>query len=97
MGHYAVVGSWTMDPAHAAEQERGLREEVVPIVTGSPGFVEGRWTRAVDGGPDVTFIVFDNEGAARSFAEVVAGRADRQREIGIVNDSLQVVELIASA
>jgi antibiotic biosynthesis monooxygenase (ABM) superfamily enzyme len=96
MSRYAVVGQWTMQLAKAEEQQRELNERIVPLVRESPGFVEGRWTRQPDG-RHVSFVVFDDEASATSFAEFVRGEVIAQEAAGVSNDSLEVYELIASA
>jgi heme-degrading monooxygenase HmoA len=97
MGKYAVVGQWTMDPSRADEQQRELNERIVPLVSASPGFLEGHWTRQPDARRHVSFVVFEDEASATSFAEFVRGEGRTQQAAGVANDSLEVVELLASA
>jgi hypothetical protein len=96
MSKYAVVGQWTMDPGKSAEQQRELNDRIVPRVSASPGFVEGRWTRQADAERHVSFVVFEDEASATTFAEFVRGETQSQRAAGVANDSLEVYELIAS-
>jgi hypothetical protein len=97
MSQYAVVGLWRMEPSQADEQQRELNERIVPQVSASPGFVEGRWTRQADAERHVSFVVFEDEASATSFADFVRGENLRQEAAGVANDSLEVYELIASA
>ncbi len=40
-GRYAVIGVWNMDASRWEEQWRVLHEQLVPMVSQSPGFVAG--------------------------------------------------------
>jgi hypothetical protein len=40
---YAAIGVWNMEAGNWEEQQRGLHEEIVPLVRQSPGFVSGYW------------------------------------------------------
>jgi hypothetical protein len=44
---YAVVVKVSIDDPERAQQ--GLREQVIPAVRQTPGFVAGYWTRSDDG------------------------------------------------
>jgi hypothetical protein len=64
-------------PRHRVEadqQQRELNDRIVPLVSASPGFVEGRWARHADARRHVSFVVFEDEASATSFAEFVRGR-----------------------
>jgi hypothetical protein len=63
---HAVVVRVRISDREKAEQ--ALREEVVPRVSQSPGFVAGYWTRS-DGPDGLSMIVFESEGAARAAAD----------------------------
>lgn len=92
---FAVVGIWSEDPTYAEAQSRGLREDVLPIVTSAPGFVSGHWAGADGSGS--TFIVFEEKAQAEYFREMVLSRADKQAEVGIVNRMLEIHALYARA
>jgi hypothetical protein len=92
---YAVVGVWNMDPGRREEQDRGLRELIIPAVRSHPGFVAGYWMRDPETGKGHTTIVLDSEPSARAFKDAVLGNARDQAKAGITNDSLAVVELLA--
>ena len=63
---HAVVAEVTItDDAGAAEIF--LREQVVPGVSQSPGFVAGYWTRKESRG--VGMVVFESEDAAQAMVE----------------------------
>ena len=94
---YAVVGIWNMDPAGREEQDRGLRDLIIPSVRRHPGFCAGYWMRDPETGKGHTTIVLDSESSARAFKDAVLGNARDQARAGITNDSLAVVELLAQA
>jgi hypothetical protein len=63
---HAVVVRVTISDRETAE--KALREEVVPRVSQSPGFVAGYWTRS-DRPDGLSMIVFESEDAARAAAD----------------------------
>ncbi len=73
--------------------ERGLKEQVVPMVSQSSGFVAGYWTN-VGGDQGRSMIVFESEEAATS-------AADNLRQVVspeyVTIDSLEVAEVVAQA
>lgn len=99
MSTYAVVAVWKMDPAKADLQLSELTERIIPVVRSQPGFVRGRWTRAGDDVRHVAFIEFDTEANAQSFAGFVGGNDDdgRRAAAGVVNESIDVLEVVGSA
>ena len=68
---HAVVVRVSIGDVESAE--KGLREKVVPAVSGAPGFVAGYWTRSDDGGNGLSMLVFESEDAARAVAERFRG------------------------
>jgi len=64
---HAVVVNVTISDGEAATSH--LRENVVPGVSQSPGFVAGYWTRADDSG--VSMVVLESEDAAKTMRERV--------------------------
>jgi hypothetical protein len=87
--HAVVVRVTISNPENA---EKALREEVVPRVSRSPGFVAGYWTRS--GGPDgLSMIVFESEDAARAVADQIPqGMPD-----AVTLESIEVREVVANA
>ena len=84
---------------HNADRTREvLNSEVVPQVSGAPGFKTGYWTWSSGGGElnGLSMVIYDSEDNARS-----AG--DRLREIGaaapdsVTVESVEVREVVASA
>jgi heme-degrading monooxygenase HmoA len=94
---YAVVGKWKMDPSQIADQDSVLHERIVPMVKGSPGFVSGQWTRTADAAEAISFIVFEDQGSAEAFLEVVKSDPENRGEHGVENGFLIVAEVLASA
>ena len=84
---------------HNADRTREvLKSQVVPGVSGAPGFKTGYWTWSTGGGAlnGLSMIIFDSEESAR-----VAG--DRVKAIAtdapddVTLDSVEVREVVASA
>ena len=65
---HAVVTSLTVNDPEAARSQ--MRENVVPGVSRTPGFVAGYWTGGGDGG-GLSFVVFESEEAAKSLSDRV--------------------------
>jgi hypothetical protein len=86
---HAVIVSVTVHDRDAAVKE--LHEQVVPTVSGAPGFVAGYWIALPDGKGRGT-IVFDSEGSAQAAAgQIQASRA------AVTIDSVDVGEVVANA
>ena len=86
---HAVVVNVTVHDRDAAAS--ALREQVVPQVSGVPGFVAGYWV-GLDGGRGTSVVVFESEEAART----AAARAQSPGEF-VTFDSVEVGEVIANA
>jgi hypothetical protein len=90
---HAVVVRVTVGDAEIAE--KGLHQQVVPGVSGAPGFVAGYWTRSDDGANGLSVLVFESEEAARAVA-------DRFRAGSILPETvtvsrIEVREVVATA
>jgi hypothetical protein len=86
---HAVVLNVTVTDADAAAA--ALRDQVVPQVSGTPGFVAGYWVR-LDGGRGAAVVVFESEDTARSAA------AEAQPPDDLMTfDSVEVGEVVANA
>ncbi len=70
---HAVVAKVTISDREAAEST--LREEVVPQVSQTPGFVAGYWTRKGNGG--LSMVVFESEDVANEMPDRT-GRTSRR-------------------
>ncbi|MGH3516816.1 MAG: hypothetical protein ACRDQ7_05255 [Haloechinothrix sp.] len=92
---HAVVGIWTAAESQREEQDRGLREQILPLVKAFPGFVAGYWMRDQETGKGYTTIVLDSAESARRFKALVVGNARAQAEVGITNDVLATVRVLA--
>ena len=68
-----------------------LRDQVVPQVSGTRGFVAGYWVR-LDGGRGTAVVVFESEDAARSAAAEAQPPGDL-----MTFDSVEVGEVVADA
>jgi hypothetical protein len=75
-----------------------LNNQVVPGVSGAPGFETGYWTWSTDDGEmnGLAMIIFDSEENARAAGDrisaVAAGNTD-----DVTLDSVEVREVVASA
>jgi hypothetical protein len=86
---HAVVLNVTVNDEDAARA--ALRDQVVPQVSGTPGFVAGYWV-GLDGGRGTAVVVFESEDAARSAA------AEAQPPGDLLSfDSVEVGEVVANA
>jgi hypothetical protein len=88
---HAVVVRVTINDREAAEQL--LRSEVVPRVSGAPGFVAGYWTRGGDGN-GLSMIAFESEDAARGAADQIRSMPANE---GVTVDDVEVREVVANA
>jgi hypothetical protein len=86
---HAVVVKVTIEDPQAAES--ALREQVVPRVSQSPGFVAGYWTRKDNTG--LSMVVFESEDAAQQASERM--RANVPDSVTL--DDLEVREVAAHA
>ena len=86
---HAVILNVTVTDADAATD--ALRDQVVPQVAGTPGFVTGYWVR-LDGGRGTAVVVFESEDAARS----AAAEAQPPGDLMTFN-SVEVGEVVANA
>jgi hypothetical protein len=88
--HAVVVRVTVNDPETA---ETALREQVVPRVQQSPGFVAGYWTRSE--GQGLSMVVFESEEQARQAADQVKGNMPPGDAVTL--DNVDVREVVASA
>src|SRR5262245_33149985 len=93
---YAVVVRVTI---HNADRTREvLNNQVVPQVSGVPGFKTGHWTWSTGGGElnGLSMILFDSEENARAAGDRVrAIAADAPDDVTL--DGVEVREVVASA
>ncbi len=86
---HAITVSVTINDEEQAL--RGLREELVPRISQSPGFVTGYWTRSANSG--ASLVVFEDEDAANAARERMRG----MEPDGVTIDDVQVREVVANA
>ena len=93
---YALV---TRVIIHDADRTREvLNSQVVPQVSGAPGFKTGYWTWQTDGGElnGLAMMIFDSEENARAVGDRIgAVAADAPDDVTL--DSVEVREVVASA
>jgi hypothetical protein len=88
---HAVVVNVTIGGLDPSEAETLLREQVVPRVSGAPGFVAAYWTRKDNQG--LSMSIWQSEDDANSASEMVRSAAPE----GVTVDSVEVREVVASA
>ena len=84
---------------HNAEKTReALDSQVVPGVSGAPGFKTGYWTWSTDAGGlnGLAMMIFDSEEQARAAGDRVSAVADSAAD-DVTLDSVEVREVVASA
>ena len=86
--HAVVVKVTLNDPASA---DATLRDQVVPRVSGAPGFVAAYWVR-LEGTTGNSVMVFESEDAARAVAAQIESPSE-----AITVDSVEVGEVVANA
>jgi hypothetical protein len=91
--HAVIVKVNIGDPKAA---EPGLRDQVIPRASSTPGFVSGYWTRSDDGHSGLSMIVFDSEESARSAAERIQG-PEAVRAETVTLESVEVREVVGNA
>ena len=76
-----------------------LNSQVVPQVSGAPGFKTGYWTWATGGGAatnGLSMIIFDSEDSARAAGDRISAiAADAPDDVTL--DGVEVREVVASA
>jgi len=91
---HAVVVKVTINDFETARPV--LENEVVPRVSGAPGFVAGYWTRSQDGGNGLGTIIFESEDAARQASDMIRVAASNPNG-GVSLQDVEVREVVASA
>ena len=86
---HAVVVNVTLSGQE--DDETVLREQVVPRVSGAPGFVAGYWTRKDNHG--LSMSIWQSEDAANAASEMVRAAAPE----GVTIDSVEVRRVVANA
>lgn len=86
---HAIVLRVTLNDVEAAT--KALHEQVVPRVSGSPGFVAGYWIN-LSGGRGTSVSVFESEEAAQALAGQIQPPGDF-----VTFDSVEVGEVVANA
>ena len=89
------------DPITGIEPDRTqevLNSQVVPGVSGAPGFKTGYWTWSTGGGElnGLSMIIFDSEENARAAGERIRAVAEAAPD-DVTLDGTEVREVVASA
>ena len=86
---HAVVTTVTVNDREAATSH--LREQVVPGVSQTPGFVAGYWTRKDNTG--LAMVLFESEEAANGMSE----RVPSMLTDAVTLENIEVREVVAHA
>ena len=86
---HAVVVQVTVNDRDAAIEN--LRSNVVPGISGLPGFVSGYWV-ALPGNKGASIAAFESEQAAQQAAEQVSARGEE-----VTVETVEVGEVVANA
>ena len=84
---------------HNADRTREvLKSQVVPQISGAPGFKTGYWTWSTGGGAlnGLSMIIFDSEDSASAAGERVKAIATAAPD-DVTLDGVEVREVVASA
>lgn len=82
---------------HNADRTREvLNSQVVPQVSGAPGFKTGYWTWATGGENGLSMIIFDSEENARAAGDRISAIATDAPD-DVTLDGVEVREVVASA
>jgi len=76
-----------------------LKTQVVPQVSGAPGFRTGYWTWSTGGGGlnGLSMAIFESEENARAAGDRVSAIAAEAGDDNVTVDSVEVREVVASA
>lgn len=88
---YAVLVNVKIAPGRYDEALAALRDQIVPMVKGAPGFVRGTWFGNEQSGNSL--VVFDSEESARAMSAQVTSGPDDPVSI----EDVQVYEVHAEA
>src|SRR5678815_2467019 len=94
---HALVGVFDMDRALFAQQQQFLKERIVPSVRQTPGFVAGYWSYDHTTAKSHSYIVLEDEAAAKRLVEMVRANTAPQSTNGVKIESLATVEVLAEA
>ncbi len=86
---HAIVVRVTIKDQQAGEKL--LKEQVVPAVSGAPGFVAGYWTRTDNSG--LSMLVFESAEAAQA----MAGQIQSPGPDAVTVEDVEVREVVAHA
>ena len=88
---HAVVADVTVHDFEPARQS--LKERIVPMVSGSPGFVSGVWLGPTDG-KGHSVVVFQSEEDAQRMVDALRSSPANP---AVTLDSVEIREVVASA
>jgi hypothetical protein len=89
---YATVARAKIPGGANDARIKNLREQIIPMVSGAPGFVAGYWLDAVDD-LGLAIIVFEDEASAKA----AAPPAGTDMGEGVTMDSVEFREVLGSA
>jgi heme-degrading monooxygenase HmoA len=87
-----------VDTSGQPDREAGLkhlREEVVPRISGAPGFQAGYWLRPVEDAQGISLVLFDTEANAKAASDDLGVGSTAAPGVTVVRKELR--EVAASA
>jgi hypothetical protein len=94
---YAVVVRTNIDESQMEAGTKMLREQIVPMVRQSPGFVAGYWTRDKAAHKGYSMILFETEADARNQLASLERMAPDGPAPGVTWENKAVTEVVAEA
>ena len=91
---YATVVKVTIAAGQVDAAQQVLREQIVPRISQSPGFVKGFWTTAADGTNGLSLIVWDSQQSADNGAKMIG---ENPMPPGVTFNNVEVREVVAEA
>ncbi|HUR36123.1 MAG TPA: hypothetical protein VM032_20110 [Vicinamibacterales bacterium] len=91
---HAVVVTVNITPGQFETSRKALHEQVVPRVSGAPGFVKGYWTANADRSQGTSLIVFHTRENAERAASMIRTAPPTP---GVTLGGVEVREVVAEA
>ena len=92
---HAVIVNVTIADGQFDASRKVLRDNVVPQVSKSPGFVKGYWTAALDRRSGTSIVIFKTQSDAENAAKNV--RSQPTPAPGVTVGTVDVREVVAEA
>jgi hypothetical protein len=91
---HAIVTTVRIAQGQFENARRELKDQVIPRVRQTPGFLKGFWTRSADGAIGTSMVVYDTQQQAEEAAKMVRNSPTPP---GVTFNSVDVCEVVAEA